>query len=127
MKISICTLMNGPFALPAELDLVSPIYFMTATPDIVFKKEVKLSVDHWARLAKDTKLFFAFAPFDTENPSQFRVQENRMFSQHSETIFVRHFCLGAIVRRLCSFLNIPLPVVPVETSDSSESNGKIYT
>ena len=65
MKISICALVNGPFVLPAGLDLVSPIYFMTANPDNVFKKEVKLSLDHWARLAK---LFFAFAPFDTENP-----------------------------------------------------------
>ena len=68
VKISICALMNSPFALPAELDLVSPIYFMTATPDTVFKKEVKLSLDHWARLAKDTKLFFVFALFDIENP-----------------------------------------------------------
>ena len=53
-RISICALVNGAFVLPAELDLVSPIYFMTATPDTVFKKEVKLSLDYWARLAKDT-------------------------------------------------------------------------
>ena len=46
VKISICALMNSPFALPAELDLVSPIYFMTVTPDTVFKKEVKLSLDY---------------------------------------------------------------------------------
>ena len=37
VKISICALVNGAFVLPTELDLVSPIYFMTATPDIVFK------------------------------------------------------------------------------------------
>ena len=114
VKISVCAFMKGPFVLPAGLEFVSPIYLMTAIPDTVFKKEVKLSLDHWARLEKDTKLFFVFAPFDIESPNQFRVHENGVFSQHSGTTIIRHFCLGAIVRKLCDFLNIPLPVVPVE-------------
>ena len=126
-KISICALVKGPFILPAGLELVSPVYFISATPEIVFKKELKLSLDHWARLKEDTKLSFVFAPFNTqsEGPNEFRVEENGVFFQHSGTTYSRHFCLGAIARWLCDFLCIPLPFAPnpVETSDSSESNG----
>ena len=124
VKISVCALMNIPFILPAGLELVSPIYFVTTTPDTVFKKKVMLSLDHWAKLDTDTTLVFVFAPYDPQNPQislQFEAQEGGMFSQHFGTIFTRHFCRGAIARFLRNILRIPLPVM--EPSESSESDG----
>ena len=125
VKISICAFMNGPIVPPAGLELVSPVYFINTAPDIVFKNDLKLSLDHWARVEEDTKLSFVFAPFNTlsEGPNQFRVEESGMFSQHSGATYTRHFCLGAIARWLRDFLKIPLPIAAVEASDSSESNG----
>ena len=81
VKISVCALMNGPFILPTGLELVSPVYFISTTPKIVFKKDLKLSLDHWARLEDDTKLSFVSAPFNTpsEVPNRFRVEESGVF------------------------------------------------
>ena len=124
VKISVCAFMNGPIILPAGLELVSPVYLINTTPEIVFKKDLKLSLDHWGRLEEDTKLSFVIAPFNTlsEGPSRFRVEESGMFFQFSGTTYTRHFCFRAIARWLPDFLKILLPIAAVE-SDSSESNG----
>ena len=123
VKISVCALVKGPFILPAGLELVSPVYCISTTPEIVFKKELKLSLDHWARLEKNTKLSFVFAPFNTPSEGcEFRVQECGLFSQHSGSTYTRHFCLGAIARQ-CDFFSIPFPIGLGETSGSKESNG----
>ena len=55
------SIMCSSIVLLAKLHLVSPIYYMTVTPDFVFKKEVKLSLDHLAGLGEDTKPLFVFA------------------------------------------------------------------
>ena len=127
VKISICALMKCPFTLPAGLELVSPVCFVTVTPDIVFTKEVALSLDHWSRLDTDTNLVFVFAPFDRKNPQtplQFEAHEDGIFSQHCGTILTRHFCGLAVAQ----FLKlIPLPVPLEKTSETRESNGNLIS
>ena len=125
VKISVCALVKGPFILPAGLELVSPVYCISTTPEIVFKKELKLSLDHWARLEKDTKLSFVSAPFTTpsEVPNRFRVEESGVFSLNSGTTYTRHFSFKAVARWLLGVLYLPVPTALVETSDSSEFNG----
>ena len=127
VKISICALMKCPFTLPAGLELVSPVSLVTVTPDLVFTKELVLSLDHWSRLDKDTNLVFVFAPFDRKNPRtslQFEVQEDGIFSQHCGTILTRHFCGVAVAQFL---LPIPLPVPMEKASESRESDGNLIT
>jgi hypothetical protein len=127
VKISVCAFMNGPIILPAGLELVSPVYFIETTPEIVFKKDLELSLNHWARLEEGTKLSFVFAPFNTqtEGPNEFRVEESGKFCQHSGTTCIRHFCFGGITRWLCNLvLNIPLPLIALDPGgDKSDSNG----
>ena len=122
VKISICALMKCPFTLPTGLELVSPVCFVTITPDIVFTKKVMLSLDHWGRLDKDSNLVFVFAPFDRKNPQtplQFEAQEHGIISQHCVTILTRHFCGVAVARFL---LPIPLPVPLEKTSRETDGN-----
>ena len=124
VKISICALMKGPFILPTGLELVSPVYCISTTPEIVFKKELKLSLDHWARLEKDTKLAYVSAPFNTlsEGPNRFRVEEGGMFSLTSGSTYTRHFSFKAIARWLLGVLYLPVPSVLVESCDNSDDN-----
>ena len=104
VKISVCAFTNGPIVLPVGLELVSPVYFINTAPKIVFKKELKLSLDHCARLEEDTKLFFVNAAFNMmEGPNQFTVEEGGLFSQTSGTTYSKHFCFGAIARWLRDF------------------------
>ena len=121
VKISICALMKCPFTLPTGLELVSPVCFVTVTPDILFTKEVVLSLDHWSRLDEDSNLVFVFAPFDKKNPQiplRFEAQKDGIFSQHSGIILTRHFCGVAIAR-------FPLPT-PLP-SESIESDGNLIS
>ena len=124
MKISICAIVKGPFVLPAGLELVSPVYFVNAAPDITFGKEAKLSINHWARVNDDTKLLFIFAAFDPESPQiplqlQFEAHEGGMFSEHSGTVSTRHFSFRAIARMV-------LRVFRHRTPHHMARNGTVY-
>ena len=57
VEMSTCALMKGPFD---RLELVSPVYCISETPESVFKKELKSFLDNWARLEEDTKLLTLF-------------------------------------------------------------------
>ena len=47
VKFAVCLSFSGPFVLPDGCELVSPVYFISAEPEIQLKKQIELSLDHW--------------------------------------------------------------------------------
>jgi len=114
VKFAVCLSFSGPFVLPDGCELVSPVYFISAEPEIQLKKQIKLSLDHWASLEDKEScqsLTFIFAPTDPiseelQSHFSFRPLPGGTFTPDSQTgtIMVDHLSKFAIVRWFWSLL-----------------------
>lgn len=112
VKFAVCLSFSGPFVLPDGCELVSPVYFISAEPEIQLKKQIKLSLDHWASLEDEDScqsLIFIFASSDPTSEElqshfHFRPLSGGIFAPDSQTgtIMVDHLSKFAIGRRLLS-------------------------
>jgi len=112
VKFAVCLSFSGPFVLPDGCELVTPVYFISAEPEIQLKKQIKLSLDHWASLENEEScqyLTFIFAPSDPiseelQSHFHFRQLSGGIFAPDSQTgtIMVNHLSKFAIGRRLLS-------------------------
>ena len=123
VEFAVCLSFSGPFVLPDGCELVSPVYFVSAEPEIQLKKQIKLSLDHWANLEDEEScrsLSFVFAPSDPvseESQSQFhfRPLPGGVFAPGSQTatIMVDHlskFAVGRETSSLTTDLDVETPV-----------------
>ena len=108
VRFAVCLSFSGPFVLPDGCELVSPVYFVSAEPEIQLKKQIKFSLDHWANLDDEEScqsLSFVFAPSDpvseeSQSHFHFRPLPGSVFAPGSQTgtITVDHLSMFAIVR-----------------------------
>ena len=101
VKISVWCCFNRHFTLPEGLQFVSPVYCIHTTPVTQFRKPVKLSLDHWARVedeSSSSKLSFVFAPLDFEDSEiPFELKAGGHFSARSGTCVFsmeNFYCVG---------------------------------
>ena len=113
VKLTVCLSFSGPFVLPDGCELVSPVYFVSAEPEIQLKKQIELSLDHWANLEDEEScrsLSFVFAPSDPvsedlQSQFHFRPLPGGVFAPDSQTgtIMVDHLSKFAVGRRLLDY------------------------
>ena len=101
---------EGPFVLPHDTVLVSPVYRIA--PPFVFHEEVMLTIEHFAVLETDEdcdEMVFITSPKMpkiTEKTDKaywkfevYTKPECAVSSQHGD-VCLKHFCLGALGRKL---------------------------
>ena len=109
VKIELQGCIKGPFVLPRDTVLVSPVY--RVAPPFVFHEEVILTIEHFAVLESDEdcdEMVFITSPTKPkirektgEAYWKFQVYakpECVVRSRHGD-VHLRHFCLGALGRR----------------------------
>ena len=97
--------LSGPFILPEEYELASPVYLISPTFD--FEKEVKLSIAHFSDLQSmedcENMVFISAAPVYEESISgyKFRALKKGEFSKKNQegSLSLCHFCLTGITSR----------------------------
>ena len=111
LHLTVRPCLNGPFVLPQDRDLASPMYLIQ--PACNFKEEVELSMSHFVNIKSDEdieSLTFISAhskPVRGRSGPEYRLREfqNGVFhvGQSSGTISLKHFCiLGVGTKRVHS-------------------------
>ena len=102
--------LDGPFVLPDETVLVSPVYLFA--PPYDFEDDITLTIEHFAKLESDEDcddVYFVTSPTEPKRAKHGKEEEAYWEfcvyaqptcipkSQHG-TLHLRHFCLGALAR-----------------------------
>ena len=110
IPIELQACLDGPFVLPKDTVLVSPVYRIA--PPCAFRQAVTLTIEHFAELNSPEDcddMFFISSPtkpkirkHKDEAYWKFKVYTKPVCtprSQHGD-VHLSHFCLGALARRL---------------------------
>ena len=106
ITVSVQPCLSGPFELPEDYELASPIYAIS--PELEFNKDVKLFMAHFADLQnEDDCKNMTFLTTESSSlpggspPYKLIVQENGVFQRGSSMgeLSMRHFCRKAVGRR----------------------------
>ena len=110
VSITIQGCLDGPFVLPDDTVLVSPIYLF-APPRIEFYQDVILTIEHFAELESDedcSDVYFITSPTEPEVPKDGEEEVHWEFSVYAQPectprgrygkLHLRHFCLGALAK-----------------------------
>ena len=98
--------LSGPFYLPKEYQLASPVFLIT--PAFDFLKEVRLSIAHYAAVDSssdcDSMTFISSPSSPRYTPHakyEFKVLSGGLFQrkQHHGAIFLKHFCNAAVAQQ----------------------------
>ncbi len=98
--------LSGPFHLPKEYQLASPVFLIT--PAFDFLKEVRLSIAHYAAVDSssdlDSMTFISSSSSPRYTPHakyEFKVLCGGLFqkTKHYGAIFLKHFCHTAVAQR----------------------------
>ena len=105
LTVRLC--LNGPFVLPQDHDLASPMYLIQPACD--FKEEVELSIFHFADIKSDDdieSMTFVSAqskPVRGRSGPEYRLRvfQNGVFQEakSSGTISLKHFCFLGVGRK----------------------------
>lgn len=109
VDIAIQGCIDGPFVLPDDIVLVSPVYLFT--PSHEFLEDVTLTIEHYAELESDEDcgdVYFITSPTKPEIQKDGEEEVHWEFSvyaqpdctprgQHAK-LYLRHFCLGALAK-----------------------------
>ena len=106
-SITVQPCLSGPFILPEDHELVSPVFIISTTAK--FAKPVSLSLAHHAKLSTEDdceEMIFVFSSLrphlQRDQPMyRFKPVAGGSFRPHSliGTISLHHFCGGAIARK----------------------------
>ena len=106
-SITVQPCLSGPFILPEDHKLVSPVFIISTTAK--FTKPVSLSLAHHAKLSTEDdceEMIFVFSSLrphlERDQPMyRFKPVASGRFRPHSlvGTISLHHFCGGAITRK----------------------------
>ena len=106
ITVSVRPCLSGPFVLPEDYELASPIYKIS--PGVEFSKDVKLFMAHFVDVqSEDDCKNMTFLTTESSSlpgdshPYRLLVQENGVFHRGSREaqISLRHFCKKAIGRK----------------------------
>ena len=107
LHLTVRPCLNGPFVLPQDHDLASPMYLIQPACD--FKEEVELSMSHFANIKSDDdieSMTFVLAqskPVRGRSGPEYRLRvfQNGVFreTKSSGTISLKHFCLLGVGRK----------------------------
>ena len=110
VNIELQSCIEGPFVLPHDTVLVSPVYRIA--PSFVFHEKVMLTIEHFAVLESDEdcdEVVFITSPKKPKIREKtdkvdwkfevYAKSECAVRSQHGD-VCLKHFCLGALGRRL---------------------------
>ena len=106
MKLRVRPCLSGPFHLPREHQLASPVYLIT--PAFEFIKDVRLSIAHFAGLDTssdcDSMTFITSSSkpkYDPQAKYVFKVLSGGVFEkkEHHGVIYLKHFCLTGAAKQ----------------------------
>ena len=106
MKLRVRPCLSGPFHLPREHQLASPVYLIT--PAFEFIKDVRLSIAHFAGLDSssdcDSMTFITSSSkpkYDPQAKYVFNVLSGGIFKkkEHHGVIYLKHFCLTGAAKQ----------------------------
>lgn len=112
LELSVRPCLSGPFILPNEYQLASPVYLIT--PAFEFTRKVKLSIAHFAGLDRnkdsDRMTFISASSLPVYAPQakyEFKVMKGGIFKkkEHHGFICLKHFCLTGCAQPVSGSVN----------------------
>ena len=131
LHLTVRPCLNGPFVLPQDHDLASPMYLIQPACD--FNEEVELSMSHFADIKSDDDLQSMTFVSAHSKPGRgtcrsgpeyrLRVFQNGVFhvGQSTGIISLKHFCQLAVARKRRS----PDAIPESERSTTKRAKGKV--
>ena len=108
--VAVRALVGGQFQLPEGTELISAVYGISVSKPLL--KSVKFEIQHCADLLTEdhtTYLSFVTAPFNSELPYQFELEDRGTFFPGDQygSIYFSHFSFKAIVKYIMKLFQYP--------------------